>query len=139
MLWPWDLAMGDELDRYVLYLNRAVALRMAADGDKSPLSRSALLALAIDYEQLADVLEHLIRSNNQDTYDFLGATMPDALLSPQEMNSLRELAKGSFAREVPTDHVQKFLKLGLVTLDLIEYPLTDAGERVLGWRRAFQK
>jgi len=64
--------MGDELDRYVLYLNRAVALRMAADGDKSPLSRSALLALAIDYEQLADVLEHLIRSNNQDTGDLGG-------------------------------------------------------------------
>ena len=57
-----DLAMSDDLVRYVHYRNSAEALRMTADISESPTARRARLALAKDYDQFANVLEDLIRS-----------------------------------------------------------------------------
>jgi len=49
------------VQRYVHYRNCATALRAIADDNQNPTMRRELLDVSNEYEQLADVLEHLMR------------------------------------------------------------------------------
>ncbi len=53
--------MSTDVRRYVRYRNCATALRSLADDYESPALRRELLNASDEYEQLADVLEHLMR------------------------------------------------------------------------------
>jgi hypothetical protein len=52
-------------------------------------------------------------------------------LTPEEFASLRELAKGMLATQVPAAHTAIFLRFGWVTQRLLEYSLTDEGTKRL--------
>ena len=58
-------------------------------------------------------------------------TNPAGPLTPEEFASLRELAKGLLATEVPPQHTDKLLKLGLIMKSRHEYALTEAGKSQL--------
>ena len=49
------------VQRYVHYRNCATALRAIADDNQNPALRRELLDVSDEYEQLAEVLEHLMR------------------------------------------------------------------------------
>ena len=54
--------MTTNVQRYVHYRNCAAALRAIADDNRNPALRRELLNVSDEYEQLAEVLEHLMRS-----------------------------------------------------------------------------
>lgn len=54
-------------------------------------------------------------------------------LTRDELASLRAIARGLLKTVVvPDQHIQKFLRHGLITQRHLEYFLTDEGERVSG-------
>jgi hypothetical protein len=53
---------------------------------------------------------------------------PDAPLTPQEFASLREVALELLQREIPEDHREKFVRLGLVTYTFDGLRMTQAGQ-----------
>jgi hypothetical protein len=56
--------------------------------------------------------------------------MTDSPLTPEELASLREIAKGPRATQIPFEHTEKLLKLGLITQIRLVYFLTEEGK----WR-----
>ena len=52
----------------------------------------------------------------------------DALLTPEEFASLKEVGKGMLQRELPEEHQQKLLRLRLIKLTHDGLRLTKAGQ-----------
>jgi hypothetical protein len=60
--------------------------------------------------------------------------MPE--LSPEELASLKEIARGPFSTDkIPEPHVAKLSELGFIAKRTLEYNLTEAGERRLRQER----
>jgi hypothetical protein len=55
----------------------------------------------------------------------------DAQLTPEELASLRELAKGALAGPVPFEHKQRLSDLNLIHIMTSEAVLTEAGVRLI--------
>jgi hypothetical protein len=59
------------------------------------------------------------------------ATNPGSSLTPEELATLREIAKGRLATEVPPEHAEKLTKRNLITKVRFQYFLTEVGKRLL--------
>jgi hypothetical protein len=57
----------------------------------------------------------------------------DALLTPDEFTSLREVSKGMIQRDLPEDHQLKLLGLRLIKHTPDGLRLTKAGQERMAW------
>lgn len=62
--------------------------------------------------------------------------VPSEQISPAEMASLREIAKGVFQRFVPVEHARRLLAAKLIYVLLGELRITTQGRNLIGRQNA---